>query len=167
MSWLLYTVLQWTLGCTCLFQIWFPQCVCPEVGLLGQSFKSQYLLCCCSVAQSCLTLCDPMDCSTTGFLSFAISQNLLKLMSIESVMPSNQFHPLSSSSLPAFSLSQHQGLFKWVGPWHQVAKVLVLQLQHVLPMNTQDWFLLGLTDLISLQSEGLSRVFSNNHSFCC
>ena len=35
MSWLLYTVLWWTLGCTCLFQIWFPRCVCPEVGLLG------------------------------------------------------------------------------------------------------------------------------------
>ena len=44
---------------------------------------------CCSVAQSCPTLCDPMDCSTPGFLSFTISQSLLTLMSIESVMPSN------------------------------------------------------------------------------
>ena len=44
---------------------------------------------CCSVAQSCLNLCDPMDCSTPGFLSFTNSQDLLKLMSIESVMPSN------------------------------------------------------------------------------
>ena len=45
---------------------------------------------CCSVAKSCLTLCNPMDCSTPGFLlSFTISQSLLKLMSIESVMPSN------------------------------------------------------------------------------
>ena len=42
----------------------------------------------CSLAQSCPTLCDPMDCSTPGF-SFTISQSLLKLMSIESVMPSN------------------------------------------------------------------------------
>ena len=53
--------------------------------------------CCCSVAKSCLTLCDPMDCSTPGFLSFTISQSLLKLMSIESVMPSNHLilcHPL-------------------------------------------------------------------------
>ena len=41
------------------------------------------------VAQSCLTLCNPMHCSPPGFLSFAISQNLLKLMSVESVMPSN------------------------------------------------------------------------------
>ena len=35
MSWLWQTVLQWTLGCTCLFQIWFPRCICPAVGLLG------------------------------------------------------------------------------------------------------------------------------------
>ena len=35
MSWLLYTVLRWTLGYMCLFQFWFPQCVCPGVGLLG------------------------------------------------------------------------------------------------------------------------------------
>ena len=49
-----------------------------------------------SVSQSCLTLCNPMDCSKPGF-PFSISQNLLKLMSIESVMPSNIFilcHPL-------------------------------------------------------------------------
>ena len=45
---------------------------------------------CCSVAaQSCLILCDPMNCSTPGFPAFTISQSLLKLMSIESVMPSN------------------------------------------------------------------------------
>ena len=50
-----------------------------------------------SVAQSCLTPCDPMDCSTPGLLSFTISQSLLKLMSIESVIPSNHLilcHPL-------------------------------------------------------------------------
>ena len=35
MSWLWQTVLRWTLGCMCLFQIWFLWCVCPEVGLLG------------------------------------------------------------------------------------------------------------------------------------
>ena len=42
--------------------------------------------CCCSVAKSCLTLCDPMDCSIPGF---PVSQSLLKFMSIKSVMPSN------------------------------------------------------------------------------
>ena len=70
-------------------------------------------------------------------------------------------HPLSSPSLPAFNLSQHQGLFKWVSSLHQVAKVLEFQLQPVLPMNIQDWSPLGWTGWISLQSKGLSRVFSN------
>ena len=46
---------------------------------------------CCSVVQLSLTLCNPMDCSRLGSLSFTISQSLLKLMSIESVMPSNHF----------------------------------------------------------------------------
>ena len=45
----------------------------------------------------------------------------------DAIQPS---HPLSSPSLPAFNLSQHQGLFKWVSSLHQVAKVLELQLQH-------------------------------------
>ena len=71
-------------------------------------------------------------------------------------------HPLSSPSPRAFNLSQHQGLFQWTGSLHQVAKVLELQFQaSVLPMNNQDWVPLGLTSWISLQSKGLSRVFSN------
>ena len=75
-------------------------------------------------------------------------------------------HPTISSSVipspPAFNLSQHQGLFQWVSFSHQVAKVLEFQLQHQsFQMNIQDWFPLGLTNLISLQSKGLSRVFSN------
>ena len=62
-------------------------------------------------------------------LSFTISRSLLKLMCIESVMPS----AISSSvapSPPALNLSQHQGLFQEVGSSHQVAKVLELKLQH-------------------------------------
>ena len=53
--------------------------------------------CCCSGTQSCLTLCDPMDCSTPGFPSLTISRSLLKLMPTESMMPSNHLilcHPL-------------------------------------------------------------------------
>ena len=57
-------------------------------------------------------------------VSFTISQGLLKFMSIESVMLS---HPLPPSSF-AFNLSQHQGLFQWVGSLHQEAKVLELHL---------------------------------------
>ena len=75
-------------------------------------------------------------------------------------------HPTISSSavpfFPAFNLSQHQGLFKWVSSSHQVAKVLrVLASASVLPMKSQDWSPLGWIGWISLQSKGLSRVFSN------
>ena len=77
-------------------------------------------------------------------LSFTISQSLLKLMSIESVMPSKHLI-LSSPSHPAFNLSQHQGLFQWVNFSHQVAKLLVSASALVLPKNIQDWFPLTLT----------------------
>ena len=83
-----------------------------------------------SVAQSCPTLCNPMDCSTPGFV---VHHQLLELTQTHvhwvgySIQPS---HPLSFPSPPALNLSQHQGLFKWVSSSHQVAKVLEFQLQH-------------------------------------
>ena len=77
-----------------------------------------------SAAQSYLTLCDPMDYIAWASLSITNSQSLFKLMSIKSGMPSQPSHPLSSPSSPAFSLSQHQGLFQWISSSHQVAKVL-------------------------------------------
>ena len=77
----------------------------------------------------------------------------------DAIQPS---HPLSSPSPPALNPSQHQGLFKWVNPSHEVAKVFgVSALASVLPMNTQDWSSLGWTCWISLQSKGPSRVFSS------
>ena len=77
----------------------------------------------------------------------------------DTIQPS---HPQLSPSPPAFNLSQHQGLFQWVGSWHQVAKVLGSSASaSVLPKNIQDLFPLELTGLISLQSKGLSRVFSS------
>ena len=60
-------------------------------------------------------------------LSFTISQSSLRLMSIESGMPSKPSRPLSPSTPPALNLSQHQSLFQWVGSSYQVAKVLKLQ----------------------------------------
>ena len=83
-----------------------------------------------SVAQSCPTLCDPMDCSTPGL---SVLHQLLELTQThvhwvrDAIQPS---HPLSSPSPPAFNLSQHQGLFQWVSSSHQVAKELELQPQH-------------------------------------
>ena len=83
-----------------------------------------------SVAQSCLTLCDPMNRSTPGLPVHhqlpESTQTHVHCVS-DAIQPS---HPLSSPFPPALNLSQHQGLFKWVSSLHQVAKVLDLQLQH-------------------------------------
>ena len=93
-------------------------------------------------------------------LSFIISWSLLKLMSIESVMPSNHlipFHPLSFflQSFPASGSFPLSWLFATGGQ-----KIGASALASVPPVNIQDWFPLRLTGLI-LQSKGLSRVFSN------
>ena len=74
-------------------------------------------------------LCDPMNCNTPGLpvhlqLSEFTQTHVHRVN--DDIQPS---HPLSSPSPPALSLSQHQGLFQWVGSSHQVAKVLELQLQ--------------------------------------
>ena len=71
----------------------------------------------------------PWTTACQASLSITNSRSLLKLMSIQLVMPSNHLI-LCLSSSPAFSLSQHQGLYKWVSSSHQVAKVLEFQLQH-------------------------------------
>ena len=75
----------------------------------------------------------------------------------DSIQPS---HPLSSPS-PAFSLSQHQGLLLSQFFTSRGQSIGVSASASVLPMNIQDWFFLRLTGLISLQSKGLSGVFSN------
>ena len=89
-----------------------------------------------------------------------ISQSLLKLMSIELVMPSisSSIVPLSSclQSFPASGSFPMSWLFTSGGQ-----SIGASALASVLPVNIQGWFLLGLTGLISLQSKGLSGVFSN------
>ena len=83
-----------------------------------------------SVAQSCPTLCNPMDGSTPGL---PVHRQLLEFTHThvhwvgDAIQPS---HSLSSPSPPHFNLSMHQGLFQWVSSSHQVAKVLEFQLQH-------------------------------------
>ena len=83
-----------------------------------------------SVAQSWLTFCAPMDCSTPGL---PVHHQLPELAQThvpwvnDDIQPS---HPLSSHFLPTFNLSQHQDIFLWVSYLHQVAKLLELQLQH-------------------------------------
>ena len=70
----------------------------------------------------------PWTATLQASLSITNSQSLLKLMSIKSVMPSNHLILCPSPSPPAFNLSQHQGLFKWVSSSYQVA--IVLEFQH-------------------------------------
>ena len=93
-------------------------------------------------------------------LSFTVSWNLLRLMSTESLMPSNYLilcHSLLllPSTLPGSGSFQMSQLFSSVGP-----SIRVPTSASVLPMNIQGWFPLGLTSLISLLSKGLSRVFT-------
>ena len=110
--------------------------------------------CCCSVAKSCPTLTSwTAACQASlSFTCFAeLAQTHIHRVG-NAIQPS---HSLSSPSLPAFNLAQHQGLLQGISCSHQVDKVSVLT------MNIQDLFPLGLTHWISLQSKGLSRVFSN------
>ena len=119
-----------------------------------------HVYCYCSVTKSYSTFCDPMDCSTSGFpvLHYLpdFAQIYVHCIS-DAIQPS---HSVPPSSPFAFILPQYQGLFQWVSSSHQMAKVLYLQLQHI-SMNISGWFPLGFTGLISLQSKGLSRVFSS------
>ena len=83
----------------------------------------------CSVAQSCLTLCNPMNGSTPGLPVHHQHPEFIQThvhWVSDAIQP---FNLLSSPSPPAFNLSQHQDLFKWVSSSHQVAKVLEFQLQ--------------------------------------
>ena len=121
-----------------------------------------------SVAQLCLTLCNPMNQACQASLSITNSWSLPKLTSIESVMPSNHlilYHPLLLlpsilTSIRVFS-NESALYIRW--------PKLEFQLQHQFFQSTQDWSPLGWTGWTSLQSKGLSRVFSNttvqNHQF--
>ena len=108
-------------------------------------------------------LCNPMDCRTP---SFPVHHQLPELTQThvhwvgEAIQPS---HPLWSPSPPAFTLPQHQGLFKWVNSSHQVAKVLEPHLS-INPSKIQDWSPLGWIAWISLQFKGLSKSLLQHHS---
>ena len=130
--------------------------------VLNTSTNTERILCqFSSVAQSCSTLCDPMNCSTPGL---PVHHQLLEFTQTHVHWVGDAFqpsHPLLSCSPPAPNPSQHQSfplsqLFTWGGQTTGVSA-----LASVLPMNTQDWSPLGWTGSISLQSKGLSRVFSN------
>ena len=115
-----------------------------------------------SVAQSCPTLSNPMDCSMPGLPVHhqlpEFTQTHVQWVS-DAIQPS---HPLSSPSPPALNLSQHQGSFQMSQFFKSGGqRIRVSASASVLPMNIQDWFPLGWTSWISLQFKELSRVFSN------
>ena len=116
-----------------------------------------------SVTQSRPTLCDPMDCSTPGLPVHYNSRDLPKLMSIESVMPSKYLilcHPLllPPSIFPIIRVFSNESSEFFTSGGQSIG---VSASASVLPINIQDLFPLGWTGWISLQSKGLSRVFSN------
>ena len=131
--------------------------------ILSTEFKLSCLLCnhqFGSLPQSCPTPCDHMNCSCRASSSITNSWSSLRLTSIESLMPASHLilcHPLLLlPPIPpsiTFPMSQ---LFAWGGQ-----SIGVSASASVLPMNTQDWSLSEWTGWISLQSKGLSRVFSN------
>ena len=132
-------------------------CRSPEGNLI-------LLLICSSVAQSCPTLCDPMNCSMPGL---PVHHQLLEFTQThvhrvrDAIQPS---HPPLSPSPPAPNPSQHQGLFQWVNSASGGQSIGASASVSVLPVNVQDWLPLGWTGSISLQSTGLSRVFSNTRT---
>ena len=116
-----------------------------------------------SVAQSCLTLCDPWTTALQASLSVTVSCSLLKLTFVELVMLSNHLscHPL----LLLLSIFQASGSF----PVSQFfasggQRIGVSASASVLPMNIYDWFPLGWTGWISLQSKGLKSLLQHYSS---
>ena len=115
-----------------------------------------------SVAHSCLTLCNPMNCSTPGL---PVHHQLLEFTRTH-VHRVGDNHPTISSSVVPFSSCPQSlpasGSFQMSQPFASGGQSIgVSALASVLPMNTQDSSPLGWTGWISLQSMGISRVFSN------
>ena len=97
---------------------------------VNKHFLGSWRKLCCSVSKSCLTLCDPLDYSTSRF---PVHHHLLEFAQTHVCWVSDTILTISSLLPPspfAFSLSHHQGLFQWVSSSHHMAKVLKFQLQH-------------------------------------
>ena len=122
-----------------------------------------------SVSQSCLTLCDPMNCSMPGFPTL---HHLLEFPQIHVhwVRDAVQWsHPLPPPFPPVLNLSQHQGLFQWVGFLHQVFKVLELQhqsFQWMFRVNfLYNWLIWSSCSWRDSQESSLAPQFKREHQF--
>ena len=111
-------------------------------------FSSEALQASFVVVQLRLTICDPMDCSTPGFLVLHHIPEFAQTH-VHWVSDANQpSHPMAFPSPPIFNLSQHQGLFQWVGSSHQMEQSIRASASaSVLPMYIQGWFPSGLASL--------------------
>ena len=137
-------------------------------GIILIEIFGPVVLICCSVTQSCLTMCDPIECNTPGFPVFHHLPEFAQTL-IHWVNDTIQSYPLALPSPPVFSLSQHQGLpksqlFTSGDPSNRASAWA-----SVLPGKIQGGFPLVLTSFISLMSKALSRVFSNTKVsiLCC
>ena len=122
---------------------------------------TEYCSCCCSVAKSCPTLCDSMDWSTPGFPVLHYLPEFIQTHDHWVGDPTNHLilcHPLLlfPSIFPSIRDFSNESALCIRGQSTGVPASA-----SVLPINIQDWFAFRLTGLISLQSKGLSRVFSN------
>ena len=119
-----------------------------------------HICCCHSVAQSCPTLCYPMDSSTPSFPVLhhppELAQTHVHWFS-DAIQP---FHPVILFS-PTFKPSQHQVFSNESALCIRWPSIGASASASILPMNIHGWYPLGSTSLISLQSKGLSRVFSS------
>ena len=120
-----------------------------ESSWFGLNWSKYIYACCCSVTQPCPTLCDPMYCSMPGF---PVHHQLLEPTQIHVHRISDAIHLILCRPFSSCLQSSASGSFPSIG---------VSASASVLPMDIQDWFPLGWTGWISLQSKGLSRVFSN------
>ena len=113
------------------------------------------------VTQLCPTLCNPMGCNTRGF---PVLHHLPEFTQIQVHLVSDAIQPSHSSVVPfsclqSFPASGSFPVNQFLASGGQ--SIGVSASASILPMNIQNWFPLGLTNLISLQSKGLSRVFSS------
>ena len=117
------------------------------------------------VAQSCPTLCNPMDCSSPGL---PVHQKLLESIQTHVLWVGDAIqwtHPLSSPSLPAFNLSPASGSFPVSQFFTSSGQIIGASASaSVLLRNIQDWFPSRLTGFISLQVQGTLKSLLQHHS---
>ena len=152
-------------------------CFSLAITWLGRIFTLLSFFVCCSVTQSYPTICNPIDCSMPGFLSLTISRNWLKLISIESMIPSNHLI-LCYSLLPSPSIFPSIREFSSeLAPRNMWPKYWNFSFSISLSNKYSGLISFRIDMLISLQSKGLSRVICNTtvqklqffgvHALCC